>query len=332
VDASSGNAVIETGAASATGSESASDATQDLHATSGGAPVVATQTSTIVDLGAATALSGDNVAVGNTSDSAATVTQGAGSVGEVLSIDLTAADNANPGALGTTADGADVVGANGTDATATEDGAPGLPDPTVGAAPAAPVDIVVDDLGSVSDSEVDVAATSPNIVTNTGGGGNTSGGTAGIRAGRATATGNRSHNGVGQGADISAGGDPVTTQSADTSNAGVAAARSGANRATGNDSFNRATLTQGASGRGIVANAGEARNASDGSALIGNPSWPGDTAEQSAPVSGVPGQEQGQGHLPVTGGELEVQAAVALMLLLAGFALQRAGNAPDGKD
>jgi hypothetical protein len=72
-------------------------------------------------------------------------------------------------------------------------------------------------------------------------------------------------------------------------------------------------LVQTAEGRGLVSNHGSARNESDGTALIGNPDCAPTPGEE---VPGAPG-------LPRTGGQLEVEAAIALMLLLAGFGLQQ---------
>jgi hypothetical protein len=145
------------------------------------------------------------------------------------------------------------------------------------------------------------------------GGGNTSDGTAKIGTGRATAIGNDSTTTFVQAAALDSDF-AVTALTGVTANAGLAQALTGDNAATGNDSVNDADLFQSAEGAGLAANSGEYRNASDGTAQIGDP--------DCAPAEEGPGQPGAPG-LPKTGGPLEVEAAIGLMLLLLGFGLTR---------
>ena len=98
-----------------------------------------------------------------------------------------------------------------------------------------------------------------------------------------------------------------------TANAGLGLANVRAEpRASATTRSTTRVLEQTADGSGIVSNQGEASNESDGTAIIGDPSKCDD----------VPETEKTPG-LPRTGGPLEVEAAIALMLLLAGFGLRR---------
>jgi hypothetical protein len=123
-------------------------------------------------------------------------------------------------------------------------------------------------------------------------------------------------------------GPVVATLDALTVNVGLGLANSGLNTGVGNDSVNDATLTQTATGDGIVSNSGTASNSSDGTALI-NPEACEDDVETppGTPPTKVdePGGPSagGPAALPRTGTDVEVQAAIALMLLLAGFGLRR---------
>jgi len=156
----------------------------------------------------------------------------------------------------------------------------------------------------------------PQIAHNGGGASNISRGTGKVGTGNATATGNQSETDFVQAAAAQAqGGDPAfATLASGTTNAGLGLANTGINLGLGNNSTNTATLTQTADGSGIVDNEGEVRNESDGTAIIGNP--------DCFPEAG-PGQPGGPAGLPKTGGELEVEAALGLMLLLLGFGLRR---------
>jgi hypothetical protein len=160
----------------------------------------------------------------------------------------------------------------------------------------------------------------PQIVHSGGGATNASNGTGKVGTGKATATGNLSATNMTQ----AAGADSdfaVATLAGGTSNTGLGLANSGLNLGIGNASVNDATLTQTADGAGLVSSEGTASNVSDGSGLVGNPDClvPGTPGAPGAP--GVPGTAS----LPKTGGPLEVEAALGLMLLLAGFALRRKG-------
>ncbi len=151
----------------------------------------------------------------------------------------------------------------------------------------------------------------PQIASNGVTGSNSSDGTALVASGNATGIGNQSDTTFGQEADVDSAL-AISTIAGGTTNAGLGLANAGLNRGVGNDSVNRAELEQIADGSGIVSNQGEASNVSDGTAIIGDPSKCDD----------VPETEKTPG-LPRTGGPLEVEAAVALMLLLAGFGLRR---------
>ena len=85
-----------------------------------------------------------------------------------------------------------------------------------------------------------------------------------------------------------------------------------------------ATLVQAADGSGLVSNDGTASNDSDGTATIGNPDC--DTPTETPGTPGTPGMPGGSHGLPRTGGPIEVEAAIALMLLLVGFGLRRKGQ------
>ena len=69
----------------------------------------------------------------------------------------------------------------------------------------------------------------------------------------------------------------------------------------------------------MVSSSGELRNDSDGTAQIGNPEC-GPEAPPAPHGPSAPG-------LPRTGGPLEVEAAIGLMLLLVGLGLQRRSRA-----
>jgi hypothetical protein len=141
-----------------------------------------------------------------------------------------------------------------------------------------------------------------------------SGGTGKVGTGNATATGNLSTTSLAQAATVD-GGFAVSTLTAGTANAGAGIADAGLNRATGNDSVNDAELLQAADGSGLVAGQGRVANDSDGSAIVGDPSDCGEIVPDEAHPA-APG-------LPRTGGPIEVEATIGLLLLLAGFGLRR---------
>jgi hypothetical protein len=155
---------------------------------------------------------------------------------------------------------------------------------------------------------------------NGGGATNSSAGTGLVASGNATGTGNQSTTNFAQAADVDSDL-AVSTIAGGTTNAGLGLANAGLNLGVGNASTNDATLIQNADGAGIVSNDGTASNDSDGTAIIGNPEDCGDTPTTpgTTPKPGVEG-------LPRTGGPLEVEAAIALMLLLVGFGLRRKGQ------
>jgi hypothetical protein len=154
----------------------------------------------------------------------------------------------------------------------------------------------------------------PQTAHNGGTAANNSAGTALVASGNASGTGNQSTTDFVQAAQAD-GGFAFSTLAGGTTNAGLGLANAGLNFGLGNDSTNTATLEQHADGSGIVSNQGDATNDSDGTAVIGNP----EDCEDEAPPTAEPGKP----GLPRTGAELEVQAAVGLMLLLLGFGLQR---------
>jgi hypothetical protein len=158
----------------------------------------------------------------------------------------------------------------------------------------------------------------PQVVHTGGGATNASNGTGKVGTGKATATGNLSATNLTQAA--AADSDfAVSILAGGTSNTGLGLANSGLNLGIGNASVNSATLTQTADGAGLVSSEGTASNVSDGSGLVGNP----DCLVPGAP--GTPTPTPGGASLPKTGGPLEVEAALGLMLLLAGFGLRRKG-------
>jgi LPXTG-motif cell wall-anchored protein len=155
----------------------------------------------------------------------------------------------------------------------------------------------------------------PQTVHSGGGASNASNGTGKVGTGNARATGNESTTNFVQAA--AADSDlAVATLSGGTSNTGLGLANSGLNLGVGNASTNSATLTQTADGAGIVSSVGTASNTSDGQGLVGNP---------DCLVPGAPGgpSTPGTSSLPKTGAPVEVEAAIGLMLLLAGFGLRR---------
>ena len=155
------------------------------------------------------------------------------------------------------------------------------------------------------------------MANSSGDAGNESDGTAEVGSGNAKAIGNDSDTVMTQGAVIDGDGSPVISSIlGTTANAGLGIADTGDNHGTGNDSVNNATLTQVATGDGIVSNQGSARNASDGTARIGDPDCDDEVTTTTPEKPTTPG-------LPRTGGPLEVEAAIGLMLLLAGFGLRR---------
>jgi hypothetical protein len=176
---------------------------------------------------------------------------------------------------------------------------------------------VLSGTSAINDAIVGLPVVGPQVASASGTASNTSDGTGKVGTGNATATGNQSTTNFGQAATVDS---PlaVNTISGGTTNAGVGLANAGLNLGIGNMSVNDATLIQTADGAGVVSNQGEVTNESDGTAIIGDPNC--DVPGESTP--GAPGQP----GLPRTGGPLEVEAAVALMLLLLGFGIRRKGQ------
>jgi hypothetical protein len=176
------------------------------------------------------------------------------------------------------------------------------------------------------------------VASNAGGATNNSNGRAKVGSGNATAVGNLSTTDVLQAAAVDSDL-AIANLDSDVDNLGFGLANSGLNLGIGNASTNSATLDQDADGAGVVSNAGTASNDSDGTAEI-NPEAceeekvtpPAPKPEQpKAEQPGQPGQpgragQPGAASLPRTGGAIEAQAAIALMLLLAGFGLRRRGQ------
>jgi hypothetical protein len=157
----------------------------------------------------------------------------------------------------------------------------------------------------------------PQTVHSGGGASNASNGTGKVGTGNATATGNLSTTNFVQAAAADSNL-AVATLASGTSNTGLGLANSGLNLGVGNASTNTATLTQTADGAGIVSSVGTASNVSDGQGLVGNP----DCLVPGAPGTPTP-TTPGTSSLPKTGAPVEVEAAIGLMLLLAGFGLRR---------
>jgi hypothetical protein len=178
---------------------------------------------------------------------------------------------------------------------------------------------------------LDLDATSAGAQTlhNGGEAANVSDGLGKIGTGRATAIGNISATAMAQGATIDTDTLAVATLTGLTTNTGLGLANSGLNTTIGNDSTNVATLVQTAAGDGTVSNSGSARNESDGSARVGDPNCDVTTVTPGTPSS-TPPKAHGPGlpSLPRTGGPIEVEAALGLMLLLAGFGLRRRSANP----
>jgi hypothetical protein len=179
-------------------------------------------------------------------------------------------------------------------------------------------------------------------LTNGGGAENNSTGAGEVRSGVAKATGNDSDTTTGQKATVDGPG-AIANITAATLNDGTARANSGRNLGLGNASTNVADLTQAATGAGIVSNNGVAGNGAtdpDGGPTTPTtptgpgttpttpttPTDPGTTPPTTTPTGTDPGTNPGRTSLPKTGSELEAEALIGAMLLLAGFGFRRAGK------
>jgi hypothetical protein len=173
----------------------------------------------------------------------------------------------------------------------------------------------LEQLSDITGALVGLPVVGPQTASSAGTIANTSAGTGKVGTGNATAIGNQSTTAFAQAADVDSQL-ALPTIVGGTGNVGLGLANAGVNLGVGNASTNVATLSQTADGAGIVSNQGEARNDSDGTATIGNPDC--DVPEEAPPAT--PG-------LPRTGGPLEVEAAIGLLLLLAGFGIRRTAAA-----
>ena len=171
---------------------------------------------------------------------------------------------------------------------------------------------------TINDALIGLPIVGPQIASNGGTATNASDGAGRVGSGNASGTGNQSTTNFAQAAKVDS---PlaINTLSGGTTNAGLGLANSGLNLGVGNASTNTAVLHQTADGAGLVSNQGDAKNESDGDATIGDP---------NCDVPGTPGTTTTPGTtgLPRTGGPIEAEAAIALMLLLMGFGLRRKGQ------
>jgi hypothetical protein len=343
---SNGTGKVFTGNATARGNVSASTLHQNLEGNVDGMGlVVGPQVGAIANVGVGVANTGINAAAGNLSNSVATTTQ----------------TNTAVNALGFVGDGPITVGSVGGQATNASDGEACV---CTGNATATgneststlSQDLVigVDDglsvvpmtgvilnagfglansgvnaaIGNISQNDATATQSAtyaagpaefvgPQTIVTGGGSSNSSDGTGKVGTGNAKAAGNISDSELAQAATVDGAG-AFASIDGDISNRGAGVANAGVNLGVGNASRNTATLTQAATGRGTVSSMGMASNSSDGFGGVGDPNCeiPGET-----PVTpGVP-------SLPKTGGPLEVEAAIGLMLLLAGFGFRRVSRA-----
>jgi hypothetical protein len=153
----------------------------------------------------------------------------------------------------------------------------------------------------------------PQVASNGFDAADTSAGSGKVGTGDATATGNLSTTSFGQAATAD-GPLALSTLTGGTANVGAGIANAGLNSATGNDSTNLAELAQTADGSGLVANQGRIANDSDGTGIVGDP--------DCAPAPEAPSGPAAP-SLPRTGGPIEVEAAIGLLLLLAGLGARR---------
>jgi hypothetical protein len=352
---------VKTGDATATGNQSSTALTQDVTTSTQGGPVVAPTFAFVLNAGLGVANSGGNTSVGNESDNAAVLTQ-TSTITSLDGVDFDGTAIASASGEATNASDGEACACSG-DATATGNIAENvvtqdldLNAGAMGLVVVPPTAIVLnlgaglansgfnDATGNTSANtatttqtatiELDPASEGNQIANNGGGASNESTGLAKVGSGSATAIGNDSRTALTQAVTADAQNGPVVASvSALTLNAGLGLANSGDNTGVGNDSTNTATLTQTATGDGVVSNSGTASNSSDGTALV-NPEACEDEAVVPPAVTPPSTDEEGPttpgaAALPRTGGELEVQAAIALMLLLAGFGLRRYSTAKD---
>ncbi len=357
-NSSDGTAKVKTGGALATGNASATNLTQAQSGTVSGLGLVApTQVAGVANIGIGVANSGLNAAVGNLSANQATLT---GDDAERQSADIVSGETdptsflalgpitaANSGEASNSSDGeacvctgAAFASGNVSSTTLTQDlnlstggglviltEAGGVLNAGVGLANSglnlAIGNISQNDATTIQDATINDALLPIALAQTAHNGGtasNKSDGAGKVATGNAKGTGNQSTTNFAQAADVDSAL-AVSSITGGTTNAGLGLANAGLNLGVGNASRNSATLEQDADGSGIVSNDGEATNDSDGDATIGDPSKCDDVpgGEKTPEKPGTPG-------LPRTGGPIEAEAAIALMLLLVGFGLRRKGQ------
>jgi hypothetical protein len=347
---------VKTGGALATGNASATTVTQAQSGTVSGLGFVApTQVAGVANIGVGIANSGANLAVGNASANQATITGDDGFQSADIASDtdpttflaLGPVTAANSGEASNSSDGeacvctgAAFASGNVSSTTLTQDlnlstggglviltEAGGVLNAGVGLANSglnlAIGNISQNDATTIQDSTINDALLPIALAQTAHNGGtasNNSDGAGKVATGNAKGTGNQSTTNFAQAADVDSSL-AVSAITGGTTNAGLGLANAGLNLGVGNASRNSATLEQDADGSGVVSNDGEATNDSDGDATIGDPSKCDD-------VPGTPPGDKTPGtpSLPRTGGPLEVEAAIGLMLLLLGFGLRRKGQ------
>ncbi len=277
---SNGTASITTGAATAVGNDSSTEISQAA-ATGGGGPVdVVVQAPTVINAGAGVANSGGNYASGNDSQNVAVNAQGA--TGLIASNTAEGGGNTSNGTATIVTGAANAVG-NSSETTIITDATTG-PDTGLGLDVVVQAPVVVNAGLGVANSGLNLAEgnESFNVAINaqlanglvagnvSGGGGNTSNGTASIVTGTATGVGNSSITEVDLGANTGDdGGLDVVVQPAFILNAGFAVANSGFNSARPNTSSNLAVNFQVVNGVIVVNLVDAGGNNSAGTATIG---------------------------------------------------------------
>jgi hypothetical protein len=312
---SDGTAGIITGDATAVGSLSSTEITQEANSDPSFALV--NQDADVTNRGRATANSGLNLAVGNASSNRA-VTNQAALTGVVLRPRADDTVASNFGDSGNTSDGTAVVvtgnAAAAGNVSATDIAQQANVDPafaivdqsasvrntgraTANSGRNVAVGNVSTNRARTNQIAVSGPATSDTVAANFGTAHNTSDGTAVIVTGDATAAGNVSTTGIAQVADptVTGSGFALVDQDVDVVNRGRANANSGRNLAVGNVSTNRARTNQaavalGAGGDSIATNDGQATNDSDGTAVVvtGCASAAGNVSETNVGQMAVP--------------------------------------------
>lgn len=358
---SNATAIVKTGGALATGNASATNLTQNQDTSVGDMGlVVGTQTAGVANVGIGLANSGVNAAVANASENSADAEQNVNIVENAAVPNVIVAGGltgANSGSASNSSDGeacvctGNAVGSGNVSSTTlvqdldlnTSNGNPVVVTATGGVLNAglgvgnSGLNLA---LGNISDNtatlqqdvEIDdalVPAPGLNafqVGSNGGGATNSSDGGAFVGSGNASGTGNQSSTDLVQAAQVNDGPAFAAIAGA-TTNVGAGLANSGLNLGIGNNSTNVASLVQSASGAGAVSNQGTAANDSDGTGTINFPCEDEVTPPEGPPATPEEPGKPGAPTLPRTGGAIEAQAAIALMLLLLGFGLRRRSQA-----